>query len=174
MALASGPGDLAFETVLNMIGGMVSHDVPDLSARQLGIFLVCYRESGDHTVRSLAARFNISKPAVTRALDRLAEFDLTRRVIDPNDRRSVFIVRTTGGAAFLRQLRNWAATADAGGSKPVSVNSLKAEVEPPVEVKESGRKRKEIAVIPMPAKASRVRRPAGDAAVKSARRPAWN
>ena len=84
---------------------MVRRDGPDLSARQLGVFLTCYLQEGPHTVRGLATDLNVSKPAITRALDRLGELDLARRKIDPADRRSVLVQRTLKGAAFLRDLR---------------------------------------------------------------------
>ena len=81
-------------------------DGPDLSARQLGVFLTCYLQDGAHTVRGLAAELNVSKPAITRALDRLGELELARRKVDPADRRSVLVQRTVKGQAFLRDLRN--------------------------------------------------------------------
>ena len=46
-------------------------------------------EGEAQTVRGLAAKLNVSKPAITRALDRLAELDLVRRKTDPLYRRSV-------------------------------------------------------------------------------------
>ncbi len=88
------------------IVSLVRRDGPDLSARQLGVFLTCYLQEGGHTVRGLAAELNVSKPAITRALDRLGELDLARRKVDPMDRRSVLVQRTLKGAAFLRDLRN--------------------------------------------------------------------
>jgi len=84
---------------------LVRRDGPDLSARQLGVFLTCYLQDGAHTVRGLAAELNVSKPAITRALDRLGELDLARRKVDPLDRRSVLVQRTLKGAAFLRDMR---------------------------------------------------------------------
>ena len=84
---------------------LVRRDGPDLSARQLGVFLTCYLQDGNHTVRGLAADLNVSKPAITRALDRLGELDLARRKVDPLDRRSVLVQRTLKGQAFLRDLR---------------------------------------------------------------------
>src|SRR4051795_6193309 len=84
---------------------LVRRDGPDLSARPLGVFLTCYLRDGGHTVRGLAAELNVSKPAITRALDRLGELDLARRKVDPLDRRSVLVQRTLKGAAFLRDLR---------------------------------------------------------------------
>lgn len=85
---------------------LVRRDGPDLSARQLGVFLTCYLQEGPHTVRGLAAELNVSKPAITRALDRLGELDLARRKVDPLDRRSVLVQRTMKGASFLRDLRS--------------------------------------------------------------------
>ena len=87
------------------IVALVRRDGPDLTARQLGVFLICYLEGEAQTVRGLAAKLKISKPAITRALDRLAEFDLVRRKKDPLDRRSVLVQRTVSGAAFLRDLK---------------------------------------------------------------------
>ena len=57
-------------------------------------------------MRGLAAELNVSKPAITRALDRLGELDLARRKVDPADRRSVLVQRTLKGAAFLRDMRS--------------------------------------------------------------------
>lgn len=88
------------------IVALVRRDGPDLSARQLGVFLTCYLFEGPHTVRGLAADLNVSKPAITRALDRLGELDLARRKVDPMDRRSVLVQRTLKGTAFLRDLRS--------------------------------------------------------------------
>jgi DNA-binding MarR family transcriptional regulator len=96
---------------------LVRRDGPDLSARQLGVFLTCYLQEGAHTVRGLAAELNVSKPAITRALDRLGELDLARRKVDPLDRRSVLVQRTLKGAAFLRDMRGIMAEAGAPARK---------------------------------------------------------
>ncbi|MBM3591908.1 MAG: MarR family transcriptional regulator [Alphaproteobacteria bacterium] len=85
---------------------LVRRDVDDLSSRQLGVMLISYLSDGPHTVRGLAAKLNVSKPAITRALDRLADHELTRRKHDPSDRRSVLVQRTPKGNAFMRELRN--------------------------------------------------------------------
>src|ERR1700712_1865873 len=96
---------------------LVRRDGADLSARQLGVFLTCYLNEGAHTVRGLAADLNVSKPAITRALDRLGELDLARRKVDPLDRRSVLVQRTPKGSAFLRDLRSIMTEASGGGKK---------------------------------------------------------
>ena len=51
----------------------VRRDGPDLTARQMAILLTAYLTPPPHTVRGLAETMGISKPAVTRALDRLGE-----------------------------------------------------------------------------------------------------
>ncbi len=117
MATAPNPATDALLGVLReTIVALVRRDGPDLSARQLGVFLTCYLQDGAHTVRGLAADLNVSKPAITRALDRLGELDLARRKVDPMDRRSVLVQRTVKGSAFLRDLR--AILTEASGGKP--------------------------------------------------------
>jgi DNA-binding MarR family transcriptional regulator len=99
-------GDDALTQVLRQtILALVRRNEADLTSRQFGVFLTVYLTAGPHTVRGLAAELNVSKPAITRALDRLGELSLARRKVDPMDRRSVLVQRTLKGAAFLRDLR---------------------------------------------------------------------
>ena len=86
------------------ITGLVRRKGPDLTARQLSVFLTCYLDNEEQTVRGLAAKLNVSKPSITRALDRLMEFDFVRRKDDPSDRRSVLVQRTQTGLRFRREL----------------------------------------------------------------------
>lgn len=79
----------------------VRRDQPDLSARQLALLLTVYLTPPPHTVRGLAGVLNISKPAVTRALDRLSSLDYVRRKTDESDRRNVLIQRTVKGSVYL-------------------------------------------------------------------------
>ena len=103
--MATEQSEQSVDVFRQTIVALVRRDGPDLSARQLGVFLTCYLENEAQTVRGLAATLNISKPAITRALDRLSEFDLVRRKKDPLDRRNVLVQRTVSGAAFLRDLK---------------------------------------------------------------------
>lgn len=111
MATQTNP-DVLVGILRDTVVALVRRDGPDLSARQLGVFLTVYLTDGPHTVRGLAAELNVSKPAITRALDRLGELDLARRKVDPMDRRSVLVQRTLKGAAFLRDMRNIMAQAE--------------------------------------------------------------
>jgi DNA-binding MarR family transcriptional regulator len=112
MAVQSNPDQLV-GILRDTVVALVRRDGPDLSARQLGVFLTVYLTDGPHTVRGLAAELNVSKPAITRALDRLGELDLARRKVDPMDRRSVIVQRTLKGTAFLRDMRQIMTEAEA-------------------------------------------------------------
>lgn len=103
---ANPTADQMVDILRDTIVSLVRRDGPDLSARQLGVFLTCYLREGPHTVRGLAADLSISKPAITRALDRLGELNLARRKVDPADRRSVLVQQTIKGQAFLKDLRS--------------------------------------------------------------------
>ncbi len=72
--------------------------------RQLAILLTVYVTPQPHTVRGLAQTLAISKPAVTRALDRLGALNLAKRKRDTNDGRNVLVQRTIKGSVFLSDL----------------------------------------------------------------------
>lgn len=74
----------------------------DLSQRQFGVLLSVYMLPAPHTIRSLSALLNVSKPAICRAVDTLSALDLIRRKKDEEDRRNVFLQRTINGSVFLR------------------------------------------------------------------------
>jgi DNA-binding MarR family transcriptional regulator len=78
--------------------------LPDLTTRQLALLLHVGLMPGPHTVRGLAETLRFSKPAVTRALDRLAALGWLARARDPRDRRSVLVGVTEDGRAFLADL----------------------------------------------------------------------
>jgi DNA-binding MarR family transcriptional regulator len=67
----------------------------------MALMLSVYLGDGPHTVRGLAQSLRVSKPAVSRALDRLGELGYVRRQRDDLDRRNVLVQRTTNGAQFL-------------------------------------------------------------------------
>ena len=74
---------------------------PDLTNRQMALLMLVYLTPGPHTVRGLAKVIGVSKPVVTRALNTLGALGYLRRERDQDDRRNVFIVRTSDGADFL-------------------------------------------------------------------------
>jgi len=82
----------------------VRRDVPDLSARQMTILLIVYLEAPPHTVRGLAAKLGVSKPAITRALDTMGQKELLKRKRDETDKRNVLVQRTVAGSVYLSEL----------------------------------------------------------------------
>jgi len=76
---------------------------PDLTNRQMALLMVVYLNPGPHTVRGLARCLNVSKPVVTRALNRLGALGYLRRQRDDSDKRNIFVARTAEGADFLEE-----------------------------------------------------------------------
>lgn len=76
---------------------------PDLTNRQMALMLLVYLDAGPHTVRGLAKALNVSKPVVTRALNRLGSLGYLRRQRDDTDKRNIFVARTPEGAEFLAE-----------------------------------------------------------------------
>lgn len=103
--------DALTQVLRKTVLALVRRNEADLSSRQFAIFLTVYLSAGPHTVRGLAAELNISKPAISRALDRLGELSLVRRKVDPMDRRSVLVQQTPEGKAFLADLHHVMAAA---------------------------------------------------------------
>ncbi len=83
---------------------MVHDEHPDLTNRQLTILLTVYLDPPPHTVRALAARLEVTKPVITRALDTMGAMSLVKRRRDERDRRNVIIQRTVEGSLFLESL----------------------------------------------------------------------
>lgn len=105
----------------------------DLTIRQLAILLIIYGDDEKPTVRGLASQLRISRPAVSRVLDRLCGKGLARRMTDPRDRRSILVRRTPHGSRRLLHLQSLmahAARSDAvvqtvggqGGARDASVD----------------------------------------------------
>ncbi|MDE2383898.1 MAG: MarR family transcriptional regulator [Alphaproteobacteria bacterium] len=82
----------------------VKDEEADLSVRQMTILLSIYLEPPPHTVRGLAAKLNVSKPVITRALDAMGKLGLVTRRRDDKDLRNVLIQRTVKGALYLERL----------------------------------------------------------------------
>ncbi len=74
---------------------------PDLTNRQMALMMTVYIGPGPHTVRGLAETLHVSKPVITRALNKLSALGYLRRERDAADRRNIFVARTPKGAEFL-------------------------------------------------------------------------
>lgn len=79
--------------------------VPDLTMRQIGVLVTVAEHVGKPlSVGPLAQKLNLSKPAITRALDRLEHFELAVRKPHPMDGRQIEVEVTKAGTAYLKAL----------------------------------------------------------------------
>jgi DNA-binding MarR family transcriptional regulator len=85
---------LFHETLLRLV--RKGHDFTD---RQKCVLFAVKDEP--QTVRGMAAHLNISKPAITRATNRLVAEGLVQRKDDPADRRSVLVKITKTGSRLI-------------------------------------------------------------------------
>ena len=83
---------------------LVLEEQTDLTARQMMVLLTVYLEVPPHTVRGLAAKLGVTKPAITRALDTMGRMGLLTRRRDDQDKRNVVILRTVKGALYVERL----------------------------------------------------------------------
>ncbi len=81
----------------------VTNDGYDLSQRQMAVLLTVYLNAQPHRVRDLSSHLKISKPAITRALDKLEQIGYVKRKPDDDDGRSVLIQRTVKGSVYLSE-----------------------------------------------------------------------
>ena len=102
---------------MNTLVEYVRSGEPDLTNRQMALLLVVYLSPGPHTVRGLARSLNVSKPVVTRALNRLGALGYLRRQRDDTDKRNIFIARTTEGAGFLEEFGHFVGESDASRAR---------------------------------------------------------
>lgn len=99
MAHGQTPG-----TLCQWMGTLVDYvrsGQPDLTNRQMALMMTVYVRPGPHTVRGLAEVLNVSKPVITRALNKLSALGYLRRERDATDRRNIFVAQTPKGAEFL-------------------------------------------------------------------------
>lgn len=105
--------DLTLNSWKSTLVDYVRSGEPDLTNRQMALLLVVYLNPGPHTVRGLARVLNVSKPVVTRALNRLGALGYLRRQRDDTDRRNIFVAHTSEGADFLDEFGQFLGDVDA-------------------------------------------------------------
>jgi DNA-binding MarR family transcriptional regulator len=91
---------------------IVRSELPDLTNRQMGIMLSVALAPGPHTVRGLAERMGVSKPVVTRALNKLTALGYLQRKRDRRDGRNIFVEITPVGTEFLERFNQLLGEAD--------------------------------------------------------------
>jgi DNA-binding MarR family transcriptional regulator len=99
--------ELSLKAWMKALIAYVRSGEPDLTNRQMALLLLVYLTPGPHTVRGLARTLGVSKPVVTRALNTLGALGYLRRERDQDDRRNIFVVRTSSGAEFLENFTRY-------------------------------------------------------------------
>ena len=93
------------ETLVDIFRNYVASKYPDLLPRQIALLLQCSgRDPSCNTVRALSRELGISKPVITRALNRLEDYSYVIRLDDPTDQRSIYVQVTNSGEAFVEYL----------------------------------------------------------------------
>ena len=101
--------DQALSGWMDTLTAYVRSGEPDLTNRQMALLLVVYLLPGPHTVRGIAHALNVSKPVVTRALNKLGALGYLRRQRDDTDKRNIFVAKTAEGADFLAEFGHFLA-----------------------------------------------------------------
>jgi DNA-binding MarR family transcriptional regulator len=76
----------------------------DLTDRQKCVLYAV--QSKARTVRDMAGELSVSKPAISRAVDRLTDEGYTDRKDDPDDRRSILVATTKKGRELIAFMEN--------------------------------------------------------------------
>ncbi len=94
---------MSFAITTDTIADQIKKGI-ELDLRGLLVMLKCQKDK--QKVAQLAATISVPKPSVTRAIDRLEQANkpLLAREIDPDDRRSPWIVLTPAGKRFLKDI----------------------------------------------------------------------
>jgi DNA-binding MarR family transcriptional regulator len=78
----------------------------DMTCRQMAVLLMMASYLGC-SVKHIARALGLSKPVVTRAIDRLSLLGLASRTTSRHDRRQVELAPTRAGMALLRAAGLW-------------------------------------------------------------------
>lgn len=76
-----------------------------LTVRQLAILSLVYNEAIEASVDYYSKTLNLSKPAVTKAINRLEELKLVKRKPDTQDGRKVIVSSTLIGQNYIQQIQ---------------------------------------------------------------------
>ncbi len=79
-------------------------EMPDLTLRQLGVLMRVEASKHPLSVKDMAPDLNVSKPAITRAIDRLSDLGLVERRSSKLDRRLIEVRATAKGMSYLSKL----------------------------------------------------------------------
>lgn len=77
-----------------------------LTVRQLAILSILYDQAVEASIDYYSKTLKLSKPAVTKAINRLEELKLVKRKPNIQDGRKVIITPTPTGFKYIHQIQN--------------------------------------------------------------------
>lgn len=77
----------------------------DMTSRQIALLGILCDSPGPHRVRDLAKRLRVSKPVITRAVNRLSALRAAVRLREPRDKRDLEVRATDAGRALRNALQ---------------------------------------------------------------------
>lgn len=92
------------EVLAGVLTGIVRDHSSHLTMRQMAVLLNVRAGQNEPTVRGIAVALGLSKPAISRALDRLGREGFVERLPDPNDHRSVIVNILPAGWTMFKTL----------------------------------------------------------------------
>ncbi len=92
------------EVLAGVLTGIVRDHSSSLTMRQMAVLLNVRAGQNEPTVRGIAAALGLSKPAISRALDRLNREGFVERLTDPNDFRSIIVNILPAGWKMFKTL----------------------------------------------------------------------
>jgi DNA-binding MarR family transcriptional regulator len=100
---ASSLTDMA-RKLIRMVGSLKTHE-HEITMRQIGALGVIVENPGC-SVRELAAKLGVNRPAMSRALSGLKQMGFVQKTKSKKDRRLVSAQATAKGRAFVERLSN--------------------------------------------------------------------
>jgi DNA-binding MarR family transcriptional regulator len=83
---------------------MVRSNSRDLTCRQLGVLMISCTAPKPIPAYVLVERLDVTRPVITRVMDKLVGLGLARKYRNPEDGRSMLLVASTKGRLLIRRL----------------------------------------------------------------------
>ena len=94
-------------TIKTFLQLSIVDDNADLTNRQMAILLTIYDGKDEYSIKKLTEELHLTKPTISRAVERLLELDLVSKRTNPKDRRRVIVEKTFDGNVFIETLTKY-------------------------------------------------------------------
>ena len=94
-------------TIKTFLQLSIVDDNADLTNRQMAILLTIYDGKDEYSIKKLTEELHLTKPTISRAVERLLELNLVSKRTNPKDRRRVIVEKTFDGNVFIETLTKY-------------------------------------------------------------------